>query len=67
MGLIDRVNPPSPQTNVPKKIENNFSLEEIDVLIRVLSGATAPVRDIEPLYRAIYKLQELRNKLKQDV
>lgn len=62
MALIDKIgNTPPP----PKNIENSFTLEEVDIIIRVLGSASFPVKEIEPLYRAIYKLQELRTKLKQ--
>lgn len=60
MGLMDRVNAGAK----PPVIENTLTLEEVDLLVRVLGTASFPVREIEELYRAIYKLQELRNKLK---
>lgn len=64
MGLIQQATPPHVKDT--QVIENTFTFEDVDVIIRVLGGASFPVKDIETLYRAIYKLQELRNKLKND-
>lgn len=64
MGLIQHAIPP--KTSDTPIIENTLSYEDVDVIIRVLGNSTFSVRDIETLYRAIYKLQELRNKLKND-
>ena len=47
-----------------KNINLDFTYQEIDIIIRVLGTAQFPVKDIESLYRAIFKLQELRKKLR---
>jgi hypothetical protein len=64
MGLIQQATPP--RIADTRVIESAFTIEDVDVIIKVLAGASFPVKDIESLYRAIYKLQELRNKLKND-
>lgn len=67
MGLVEKKNKTVvQQTPSNTEIKNELTLEEVDIIIRVMGSATFPVKDIEPLYRAIYKLQELRNKLKQN-
>ena len=43
-----------------------FTLQEVDILIRVIATASFPVKDIEPLYQAILKLQQLRNRLNEN-
>jgi len=58
MSLIDKVKTKDNQIQL-----DTLNLEEVDIIIRVLGGASFPVKEIEPLYRAIYKLQMLRNKL----
>jgi hypothetical protein len=66
MGLIDHKKSHKSVENARNIVENTLTLEEVDIVIRVMGSATFPVKDIEPLYRAIFKLQELRNKLKNN-
>ncbi len=42
------------------KIQKDFSLSaaEIEILLGILKDATCKIRDIEPLYRVLIKLQE---------
>lgn len=40
-----------------------FTLSEVDAIIRALSTSHFPTKDIEILYGGIYKLQELRKQL----
>ena len=40
-----------------------FTLDEVDAIIRALSTSHFPTKDIETLYGGIYKLQELRKQL----
>jgi hypothetical protein len=67
MGLIHKVRDVETiRTENGNSIDNTnieFTLDEVDILIRVIAGASFPVRDIEPLYKAILKLQRLRKKL----
>jgi len=42
----------------------NLTAEELEVILRLLSTTHFPVKDIEFLYKAIYKLQEEYNRLK---
>lgn len=41
----------------------DFTLDEVDAIIRALSTSHFPTKDIEILYGGIYKLQELRKQL----
>jgi hypothetical protein len=63
MGLVEKEKKKI-NSELGVEIKNNLTLEEVEIIIRVMGSASFPVKDIEPLYRAIYKLQELRNKLK---
>lgn len=36
---------------------------DVDIILKVISTSTFVVKDIEILYGALYRLQELRNKL----
>lgn len=62
MGLIDK-RVPVPE---PKKPTYEFTLSEVDALIRALSTSHFPTKDIEILYNGIFKLQELRRRLDED-
>lgn len=50
----------------PKQPQYDMSLPEVDAVIRALSTSHFPTKDIEVLYNAIYKLQELRKKLNEN-
>jgi hypothetical protein len=62
MGLVSKarkeVTPPAPQDEVVE-----LTKAELALIIRVLGTATFPVKDIEVLYKAIYKLQQIYNTL----
>lgn len=65
-GLIDKiVGHTNERGNVMQDTNINkveLTVDEIDVIIGVLASASFPVKDIESLYKAILKLQELRKK-----
>lgn len=42
---------------------SNFTRSDIELILRLLSQTTFPVKDIETLYITLYKLQELHKKL----
>ena len=54
----------SPESSDIPKLDITFG--EIDVVLRALSTSHFPVKDIDVLYTAIYKLQELRQKIAND-
>lgn len=47
-----------------QQINSTLTAEEIELILRLLGTTHFPVKDIEILYIAIYKLQEEYNKLK---
>jgi hypothetical protein len=52
--------------SIKKPIQEDFSLtaDEIEIVLRLLATTNFPVKDIESLYKSIYKLQEqLKQKL----
>jgi hypothetical protein len=46
-------------------VQNNSDLTraDVDIILKVIANSTFVVKDIESLYGALYRLQELRNKL----
>jgi len=66
MALITNNNP---KLTEPVKVQLppiEFTLVEVDAVIRALSTSHFPTKDIESLYGGIYKLQELRKRLEDD-
>lgn len=66
MGLADKVHKKTNTDNSTHESDKlyhdvEFTLDEVDILIRVIASANFPVKEIEPLYKAIFKLQNLRN------
>lgn len=60
MGLFTNKN----NTKSAQQIDNNLTASEIELILRLLGTTHFPVKDIEILYKAIYKLQEEYNKSK---
>lgn len=62
MSIINNIK--KPEVNKQPPIE--FTLTEVDAIIRALSTSHFQTKDIEALYGGIFKLQELRKRLEGD-
>lgn len=63
MSLIKQSN----SNTAPKKTvlqENNLTIQDVEVLLRMLSTAHIPVKDIQPGYEAIIKLYNIKDQLR---
>jgi hypothetical protein len=49
--------------NSTSNIDTGLTRADVDIILKVISNSTFVVKDIEILYGALYRLQELRNKL----
>lgn len=49
--------------NSTSTIDTGLTRADVDIILKVISNSTFVVKDIEILYGALYRLQELRNKL----
>lgn len=49
--------------NSAPNIDPGLTRADVDIILKVISNSTFVVKDIEILYGALYRLQELRNKL----